>query len=139
MNVHNNNKKPFECVKCHQRFVTLASLLRHDVMHSDLVESTTTKLEEDRKHVCMICQREFQSQESVSSHLKTHKEEMGKIEFSCDLCPKKFKKISQLTRHSKTHVENKNYKCNICHKLYASGSHLIDHLNRHKGKIKDLK
>lgn len=135
MNVHNTNKKPFECPKCQTRFATSSALDRHDItMHSGLVETTNNG--EARKPKCMICNREFPSQESLSSHLKCHKEELKFVEFACDLCPKTFQKLNQLTRHSKTHVENKNIQCNLCGKMFSSGSHLVNHLNLHKGKSK---
>lgn len=80
MNVHNADSKPFECTKCSQRFITEASLMRHEIMHSDLVESITVDNNKEKKHFCMICQKEFQSQESVASHIRTHKDEMKTLE-----------------------------------------------------------
>ena len=130
--VHDESRKPFACEvpNCHQRFVTEGSLIRHGIMHSDLVEKAEPT-NPDKKHICVVCKKEFPNQESLASHFKIHKEES--LEFPCTLCSKVFFKLNQLTRHSRTHPENKTHKCNICHKLFAQGSHLIDHLNRHKG------
>lgn len=130
--VHDESRKPFACVvpNCHQRFATEGSLIRHGIMHSDLVEQAEHTILE-KKHICVVCKKEFPNQESLASHFKIHKEES--LEFPCSLCSKVFFKLNQLTRHSRTHPENKTHKCNICHKLFAQGSHLIDHLNRHKG------
>ena len=130
--VHDESRKPFACevLNCHQRFATEGSLIRHGIMHSDLVEQAE-HINPDKKHICVVCKKEFPNQESLASHFKIHKEES--LEFPCSLCSKVFFKLNQLTRHARTHPENKTHKCNICQKLFAQGSHLIDHLNRHKG------
>lgn len=130
--VHDAVKRPFECLKCHQRFTTQQLLVRHEVLHSDLVTVAGEKIKVEN-YSCLICSREFSSQEAVASHMKTHKEELKDKSFACDVCNKIFTKLNDLTKHAKTHSEIKTHQCNICQKFFSRGSQLIDHLNRHQG------
>lgn len=134
-NVHNPVNRPYECEICHHRFQSETSLVRHAIVHSDLIIDYTTIMQppEAREFKCMECDKVFSKQESLSSHLKTHKEKMSQKEYKCDYCPKVFKKLNLLTRHSRQHDELKIHQCNICYKTFALNSQLIDHINRHRG------
>ena len=129
LKTHDVNKKPFACdeLGCFQRFLTDASLKRHAILHSGM----TLKVQEEKTYECMVCLKEFHVQEALASHIRTHKDIMDKMEFSCNLCDKVFKKLNELTRHRRRHPENKSHQCLICSKMFSQGSHLIDHLNRH--------
>lgn len=134
-NIHNAEGKPFECLQydCHQRFASESNLMRHSIVHSNVIAENTSVLNEKPKiYKCNECDKEFLKQESLSSHMKTHKDRIH-TEFSCEYCSKKFTKINLLTRHAKTHEEMKSHICNICNKTFALGGQLIDHLNKHKG------
>lgn len=126
---HDVNKKPFACEEpgCFQRFLTDASLKRHAILHSGM----TIKVQEEKTYECVVCSKQFQMQEALASHMRTHKDVMAQLEFPCSLCDQVFKKLNDLTRHSRKHPENKSHKCLICSKMFSQGSHLIDHLNRH--------
>lgn len=126
---HDVNKKPFACEElgCFQRFLTDASLKRHAILHSGM----TIKVQEEKTYECVVCSKQFQMQEALASHMRTHKDVMSQLEFPCSLCDQVFKKLNDLTRHSRKHPENKSHKCLICSKMFSQGSHLIDHLNRH--------
>lgn len=134
-NIHNAEGKPFECLQydCHQRFASESNLMRHSIVHSNVIAENTSVLNEKPKiYKCNECDKEFLKQESLSSHMKTHKDRIH-TEFACEFCSKKFTKINLLTRHAKTHEEMKSHICNICNKTFALGGQLIDHLNKHKG------
>lgn len=134
-NIHNAEGKPFECLQfdCHQRFASESNLMRHSIVHSNVIAENTSILNEKPKNYkCNECDKEFIKQESLSSHMKTHKDRIH-TEFACEYCSKKFTKINLLTRHAKTHEEMKSHICNICNKTFALGGQLIDHLNKHKG------
>lgn len=136
-NVHNAKGKPFECDLCHQRFASESNLLRHSIIHSDMLTENTTTLVKNggtpKIFKCIECDKIFSKQESLSSHMKTHKGDFMNKEFSCEYCPKKFTKINLLTRHTKIHDEMKIHKCNICYKTFALTGQLIDHVNKHRG------
>jgi Zinc-finger associated domain (zf-AD)/C2H2-type zinc finger/Zinc finger, C2H2 type len=126
---HDSEKRPFACEHpdCYQRFLTEASLQRHQIMHSGM----TIKVREDKTFECIICKKNFHIQEALASHMKTHKDVMDTMTFPCNLCDQVFNKLNDLTRHRRKHPENKNHKCLICSKMFSQGSHLINHLNRH--------
>lgn len=133
-NVHNPTNRPFECDICYYRFQSENSLIRHKIVHSNLIIEHTTLIQSPiMEYKCIECEKIFSKQESLSSHMKTHQEEMSRKEFKCDYCPKIFKKLNLLTRHARQHDELKIHQCNICFKTFALNSQLIDHINRHRG------
>lgn len=133
-NVHNPHGRPFECDICKMRFASESSLIRHNIKHSGILQATTSRINEPPEiFKCRECPREFQKQESLSAHMKTHKLVSESRDYKCEYCPRMFSKLNQVTRHTKSHDEAKSHKCNICDRTFALGSHLIDHMNRHKG------
>lgn len=76
---HDVNKKPYACEfpKCFQRFATDASLKRHGILHSGM----TIKVQEEKIHACIVCNKQFQVQEALASHMRSHKDVLEKLEF----------------------------------------------------------
>lgn len=133
-NIHNTVGKPYECDVCKHRFAAESSLVRHTIKHTDILTSSTTRINvKPRIYKCTECEREFLKQESLSSHMKTHKNDVGIKEYLCEYCPKTFPKLNSLTRHTKIHDEAKSHKCNLCERTFSLGGQLIDHLNKHRG------
>lgn len=131
---HDPNKRPHECPKCQKRFPSQVALVRHDILHSDLVERSKIDRPEPQEFSCVVCGRSFKSPESLSSHLKTHKSKsIEDQEYTCKLCHDAFPTFSDIQRHSKNHIENATHQCAICNKLFVVGDELIDHFLRHKG------
>lgn len=131
---HDPNKRPHECPKCQKRFPSQVALVRHDILHSELVERSKIPRHEAQTFSCVICGRCFKSYESLSSHLKSHKSKTSdEDEYACKLCLDVFPTFSDITRHSKNHIENATHQCAICNKLFVVGDELIDHFLRHKG------
>lgn len=129
--IHTTDGKPWSCENCPQRFANLASLLRHQIKHSnDLAVNTTTINNKPDSFQCNECQKVFNKQESLASHMKMHRSDQK--EYFCEFCPKSFSKMNKLTRHAKIHDEMKSHKCNICDRTFALGGQLIDHMNKHK-------
>lgn len=138
--VHNATGKPYECEICKFRFATDSRLIRHKIKHTDLLQPKNENIGGSKVFPCLHCTREFTKIESLSSHLKVHKQQTGTEnasaedkEFLCEFCPKKFPKLNLLTRHLKIHDEIKAHKCNVCDRTFALGGQLIDHMNKHKG------
>lgn len=131
---HDPNKRPHECVKCQKRFPSQVALVRHDILHSELVERSKINRPDPQDFSCVICGRCFKSSESLMTHLKTHKNKSAEDEeFACKLCHDVFSSYSDIARHSKNHIENATHQCAICNKLFVVGDELIDHFLRHKG------
>lgn len=133
-NVHNVYGKPYECETCRIRFASKSSLIRHAIKHTDiLTDQTTSPKDKPLGYECSECSRFFYKQESLSAHLKSHKQQMDGKEYKCEYCEKTFNKMNMLTRHSMSHDEFKHHKCNVCDQKFALASQLIDHMNRHRG------
>lgn len=129
--IHNTDGKAWSCESCSQRFANFANLLRHQIKHSnELAMNTTTINNKPNSFKCNECQKVFNKQESLASHMKMHKSDQK--EYFCEFCPKSFTKMNKLTRHAKIHDEMKSHKCNICDRTFALGGQLIDHMNKHK-------
>ena len=65
------------------------------------------------------------SNEALSTHISTHREE--KIH-SCSTCYKSFSKRSNLLMHIRTHTGEKPYSCNQCSKGFYHSSDLLKHM-----------
>lgn len=92
---HDSTRKPFSCEECFQRFLTPESLERHKIIHSGM----TLKIGPDNRNwPCVICGKVFDTQTTMASHMRIHKDEMEKLEFPCNLCDKVFQKLNDLTR-----------------------------------------
>lgn len=131
---HDPNKRPHECSKCQKRFPSQVALVRHDILHSELVERSKINRPDPQDFSCVVCGRTFKSAESLTSHLKTHKNKSPENqEYTCKLCHDVFPTFTDITRHSKNHIENATHQCAICNKLFVVGDELIDHFLRHKG------
>jgi stress-induced morphogen len=113
MTIHDSSKKPFACTEldCLKRFEKSESLIRHQMIHQGKTIKNTADVS------CTICSKQFNTQESLASHFRVHKNEMSQLKFPCNLCDKVFDKMNSLTRHSRTHAENKSYKCQVLYKL----------------------
>lgn len=131
---HGYVKRPHRCLKCDKAFPYSSALTRHEILHSDIVERSKLKRDEAYIFVCVICAREFNLPELLTSHLKSHKSKgEDDQQFTCKLCHDDFSSYSDILRHSKNHIENATHQCSICNKLLSIGDELIDHFLRHKG------
>lgn len=133
LKTHDPNKRPHECTKCQKRFPSQVALVRHDILHSELVERSKISRPEPQDFLCVVCGRAFKSSESLMTHLKSHKNRNDDGDFTCKLCHDSFPTFGDIVRHSKNHIENATHQCAICNKLFVVGDELIDHFLRHKG------
>ncbi|XP_029161688.1 zinc finger protein 665-like [Nylanderia fulva] len=76
----------------------------------------------ERNYSCNICDKRFESKNSVENHRRTH---TGERPYVCDICGKAFYVKQILVNHIKSHTGDlpfkcKRYKCNICGKCLSS-------------------
>lgn len=132
---HVTEKKPHECLKCRKRLPSEVALVRHDVLHSDIVERSKIVRSENQKFICVICNGQFKTPETLSNHHKTHKTSLeNDREIPCKLCQSTFETFTDIVRHSRNHIENATHQCIICKKLFILNDEAIDHFLRHKGQ-----
>lgn len=83
------NEKPFECSRCHLKFVMSCDLASHMKVHN-----------QPRNHKCDVCGKAF----NRSTHLKTHyRIHTGEKPHVCQICGRGFSQKICLTQHQKTH------------------------------------
>ena len=81
--------------------------MRHEVLHSELVEWSKLNRDESQDFICVVCGRELKTPDSLASHLKAHKSKsVENQEYKCKLCHDVFPNFSDILRHSKNHIEN---------------------------------
>lgn len=127
--IHNSKSRLFACKTCNRKFTTDILLIRHEIIHSDLI----TKIKTEVNQKCLICSQIFVDKSKLEDCMREHKVNIETQIIQCQYCEKQYSKFHTLVRHLKTHEENKTHLCNVCNKTFAMGQDLIDHLNRHKG------
>jgi 5-methylcytosine-specific restriction endonuclease McrA len=81
--------------------------MRHNVMHSDLVERSKLNRDDSQLFTCIVCARSFKTPDSLATHLKAHKHKnVENLEYDCKLCHDTFPTFSDILKHSKNHIEN---------------------------------
>ncbi|MEQ2263065.1 hypothetical protein XENORESO_002635 [Xenotaenia resolanae] len=113
-------ERPFVCVMCEKRFLTKGELARHQRTHSIL-----------RPFSCPQCPKSFKSNRSQVEHLHSH---TGECPFSCSHCGKRFSKSNSLLRHNLTHTEERPHQCLQCGKAFITSGELLLHKRIHTGE-----
>ena len=55
-------------------------------------------------------------------------------QYKCKVCDKLFKRLYQLNQHTGTHTSEKPYNCKSCDKQFSQSSNLKTHLRIHTGE-----
>eukprot|EP01083_Nonionella_stella_P147012 463134_1 len=121
--------KAFKCKYCQKEFCLKEHLIRHaSEAHSVLVGLIKQEEQTCQSNICEICQKVFESSESLEYHLRIHCDDR---QFACEVCQKSFKLNSDLNSHLKRHSNENPYTCDICQKNLKSKYLLKGHLRIH--------
>ncbi|XP_068625802.1 oocyte zinc finger protein XlCOF6-like isoform X4 [Battus philenor] len=150
MNVHFQN---YICEQCGTGFITSDRLRTHSLSHENgavaceecekVFRSTIAKNEhyatvhkQVRRHRCPHCTETFRNYFQRNKHVASvHGLKLK--EFKCNLCPKVFTLSGKLGVHVRTvHLKLKRFACNVCEWKFYSKSELQDHMVRHGGERK---
>ncbi|CAL8083940.1 unnamed protein product [Orchesella dallaii] len=138
-------QRRFQCELCPNRFKTPADLQRHqETVHVPIeerrelcpicggsfanlqghIERVHETTEEDKKHVCFVCEKRFLTLQALRFHRVVHD---GKREWKCDLCPREFAQEVQLKKHKDSHLNIRRFQCQHCESAFTSNSNLKRH------------
>lgn len=150
MNVHFQN---YICEQCGTGFITPSRLRTHALSHetgavrctecSKHFRSTNARNEhyanvhlKVKRHRCPQCPEAFRNYFQRNKHVtSTHGLKLK--EFKCNLCPKVFTLSGKLSFHIRTvHLKLKRFACDRCDWKFYSKSELKDHMLRHNGERK---
>ena len=111
---------------------TLKSLRQDqkDQLHQQQQQLSYQK-EDQCAYKCIVCSKDFTSQERLETHLKTHTVENP---LSCTQCGKVFAQRALLKQHMRIHSDLKPFKCSVCSKSFAFNHHLTYHIRTHTGE-----
>ncbi|VVC44947.1 Zinc finger C2H2-type,Zinc finger, RING/FYVE/PHD-type [Cinara cedri] len=109
-------EKPYKCTECHKSFIWQETLSHHEKAYNK-------KKPYIIEHIKAIA---FQYDKSNKSCAQ--KPNSGEKPFNCDICQKSLSYLTNLNTHKLNHTENKQYKYNICKKLFP-----VKHMKTHTG------
>jgi hypothetical protein len=88
----------------------------------------------DQCHVCIVCGKDFDSEQKYDKHYKTYHESNPK---ECDVCGTMFETIGSYYNHKKTESQTKHVSCKFCSEEMPQGS-MTNHIKRkHKPNSKE--
>lgn len=150
MNIHYQN---FICEQCGTGFITPERLRTHAFSHETgsfacdacdkVFRSTNAKNEHYalvhmrvKRHRCPNCPETFRNYFQRNKHVSSvHGVKLK--EFKCNLCPKVFTLSGKLGVHIRTvHLKLKRHSCEVCEWQFYSKSELKEHMIRHGGERK---
>lgn len=96
-------KKNFSCDLCPAKFVGKYSLLKHERRTHTVDKELKRKdrLELGRRHVCVLCNEDFETKSELLNHQQKHYKER----FVCRRCKKVFTEPGEYEEHRKTHEQ----------------------------------
>ncbi|EAT39716.1 AAEL008493-PA [Aedes aegypti] len=114
-------ERPYQCEICSRQFSALGNFQAHKKIHSN-----------QRDHMCPSCNKAFITSGDLARHMVSHS---GIKNYHCDICAKSFSRNRDMVVHKKkVHLNDRtteNYKCNECHKIFATVDSLNVHMRTH--------
>uniref|UniRef100_A0AAY5KDL6 C2H2-type domain-containing protein n=1 Tax=Esox lucius TaxID=8010 RepID=A0AAY5KDL6_ESOLU len=112
----------FPCTYCGKLFLSMSSLTRHDLIHTQERPFKCTQSE---------CGKSFKSKSEVKVHMRYH---TGERPFKCKDCGKGFTQNCYLTQHMRTHTGEKPYPCSVCGRKFDDSRKRKRHMMIHTGE-----
>lgn len=117
--------KPFKCPNCSHAFSFRTNLKKH------LDRKDRCKVQTNDPIVCTVCDKTFEKESMLKSHLKKHDTERP---FACEICKMTFKYKNTLIRHMMLHEDSRPYSCPVCGKGFTCSGLLKPHMRVHTGE-----
>ena len=122
------NKTPFQCKACDEKFSDKASLRAHITsVHQGIKLFKITDSDISKRFHCTTCGNRFSQKHSLISHmLKVHNQLRP---YKCTVCDASFEKNAELKIHKATvHEKKKSYKCKLCDSIFDEKHNLKIHI-----------
>ena len=120
--VHFGLVEDYKCSTCGQDFTKRVKFKSHVKMHWEKARGINYK--------CNKCDKAFSSNEALINHCVVH--EKGRSSFKCDQCNKVFSHRSSLWRHvHEQHKRTRLFPCSQCDKVYFQKMRLTAHAKTH--------
>lgn len=122
----------FLCMKCKNKFESLADLKQHVFQRNACTTSQLT---------CKVCDKTFDNRKRLQQHSKVHEE---KTKYICDQCGKLYTNQFNLENHkSSQHGEyleecQNIFKCRLCNEKYSNRTDLYLHMKTHTKDTQQL-
>ncbi|XP_045506145.1 zinc finger protein 710-like isoform X5 [Colias croceus] len=111
------------CQECGEKFETRYKLKSHQKYEHDM----------DKKYKCLVCTQIFRSHYKRSRHMAT--EHKNREEIKCLHCPKTFVFRSMMMTHLRdTHLKVRNHICSVCGWKAFNSNRLKNHMYKHSGE-----
>lgn len=133
MNSH-TGETPYKCQDCGKEFRERVHLRQHRWTHSS------------DKFVCEICGTPFSRKGNMKEHIKKHhnynkegdkdggfkykkqgKEKLEEYQYQCGICSKIYSNETYLKIHLKSHSSQQAYYCSVCGKKFRHSGSLVSH------------
>ena len=121
---YSHTRKLYSCDSCTQQFSTMKGWVVH------------YKTGSCRMRNCLICGKEFSTNNALSRHSKLH---MQDTSYQCEVCLKDFKTKDSLLIQGFHHSDSRPYSCSLCPAGFLRKSALKNHTNKiHENKERSL-
>lgn len=108
----------------------------HEAAENCNNENEASKVSEDTKYVCPICETVSSTQHDFTNHIRNHNNIRDSSDdgtsFTCRICSKVLSSASSLDRHVLVHTGERPFNCKYCNLTFTTNGNMHRHMRTHK-------